>query len=508
MKLVAKSSLIIAFFFGINKILGFVRQLFVARQFQLSYELDAFNAANNIPDLLAALISGGALAIALIPVLTETLDKQGRKEAWQLFSNVLNLAFIVTALISVILFFITPFFINTIVVPGFPQEYQQLSIEIMRLNLLAVMIFSISGLFMAGLQANRHFLFPAIAPAMYNIGQIFGVVILAPTAGYTILGITLPAFGLGIHGLVYGVILGALLHLLIQVPALIKYHFYWEPHLRLRSAGIRKVLIILAPRIATMFFIQLFYIVRDNLASGMGEGAVTALNLGWFIMQVPEAMIGTALGIAILPSISSAISGGREPEFINSINAALRALFAITIPIAVLLSIGLFPLVELAFGYEPADTQRVVLASQVYLAGLVGHALLEIASRAFYAKQKPMIPLYAAILNAISYFLLALLFSNRFGFIGIAMSNTIVFTAQAIIMLLILNRQHKGLFAVRKTIIKAVTFTAASAVLVYLFLSEVALFPAFIQSAFIVTAAICLCWWLMRKEISPILDVQ
>jgi putative peptidoglycan lipid II flippase len=508
MKLVAKSSLIIAFFFGINKILGFVRQLFVARQFQLSYELDAFNAANNIPDLLAALLSGGALAIALIPVLTETLDKQGRKEAWQLFSNVLNLAFIVTALISVILLIVTPFFINNIVVPGFPQEYQQLSIEIMRLNLLAVMIFSISGLFMAGLQANRHFLFPAIAPAMYNIGQIFGVVILAPATGYTILGITLPAFGLGIHGLVYGVILGALLHLLIQVPALIMYRFHWEPKLRLRSAAIRKVLVILAPRVATMFFIQLFYIVRDNLASGMGEGAVTALNLGWFIMQVPEAMIGTALGIAILPSISSAIMGGREPEFIKSINAALRALFAITIPIAVLLSIGLFPLVELAFGYEPADTQRVVLASQVYLAGLVGHALLEIASRAFYAKQKPIIPLYAAILNALSYFLLALVLSNWFGFIGIAISNTVVFTAQAIIMLFILNRQHKGIFAVKKTIIKVTAWTAGSGLIVYLFLSQAGFLPAFLQSAIAVTASICLCWWLMRHEITPILDVQ
>jgi len=105
---IARSSLIIAFFFGIDKILGFVRQLIVARQFQLSYELDVFNAANNIPDLLSSLISGGALGIALIPVLSEYLQTRGRKDAWALFSHIINLAFLVTAGLSLIIVFLAP----------------------------------------------------------------------------------------------------------------------------------------------------------------------------------------------------------------------------------------------------------------------------------------------------------------------------------------------------------------------------------------------------------------
>ena len=100
--------MIVAFFFGVDKIFGFVRQLLVARQFSLSYELDVFNAANNIPDLLSALISGGALGIALIPVLSEYLEKKGKKDAWELFSRILNLAFVVTAIFAVIIAIFAP----------------------------------------------------------------------------------------------------------------------------------------------------------------------------------------------------------------------------------------------------------------------------------------------------------------------------------------------------------------------------------------------------------------
>ena len=286
LSLIARSSIIIAVFFGLDKILGFVRQVLIARQFGLSYEIDAFNAANNIPDLLSALISGGALGVALIPVISEYLQLKGRPSAWDLFSRILNLAFLVTAGISALIILFAAPLVHSVIAPGFPPEQQALTISLMRWDLIAIIIFSISGLVMAGLQANQHFLLPAMAPGMYNIGQIFGVLILAPAVGYSFGGITLPAFGLGIYGLVYGVIIGSLLHLLIQVPALIHYKFRWTPAINLRDPGVQQVLRLLGPRVLTMFFLQIFFIARDNLASGLGEGSVTALNYGWFIMQV------------------------------------------------------------------------------------------------------------------------------------------------------------------------------------------------------------------------------
>src|SRR5512136_2360163 len=248
----ARSTLIVAVFFGLEKVLGFVRQVIIARQFKLSPVLDAFNAANNLPDLLFALISGGALAIAFIPVLTETLQKQDRQAAWDLFSRIANLVFLVTASIALLLAILAGFLVQRVVTPGFSAEQQHLVTNIMRLDLIATLIFSISGLVIAGLQANQHFLLPAMAPSMYDLGMLFGVLILAPGTGYKLGPITLPAFNLGIYGLVYGSLIGAVLFLLIQLPGLVKYKFHWTPAIDLHHPAVHKVLVLMGPRVLTV----------------------------------------------------------------------------------------------------------------------------------------------------------------------------------------------------------------------------------------------------------------
>jgi putative peptidoglycan lipid II flippase len=470
---IARSTLIIAVFFGIDKILGFTRQLIVARQFSLSYDLDVFNAANNAPDLLSALISGGALGVALIPVLSENLEQRGRRAAWDIFSRIINLGFIVTAVISILIAIFAPWLITNVIAPGFPVEQKALTVELMRLDLMAILIFSISGLVMAGLQANQHFLLPAMAPGLYNIGQIFGAGILAPQTGYQIGPITLPAFGFGIHGLVYGVIIGAALHLAIQVPGLLKYEFKWVPKIDLRHPEVIKVLKLLGPRVATMFFIQMFFIVRDNLASGLGEGSVTALNLGWFIMQVPETLLGTAIAIAILPTLSEIFSRGDRPEFSKTVNTAVRILLALTIPSALLMAVGVRPLVTAAFAFDAAGTDMVVFAARAYLIGLAGHALLEISARSFYAQQNAIIPLFAAGFNAALYLLIANLLSRQWGYIGIAIANSIAFTTEAFILLWLLNRRFPGLLHIGSTLKRIIPGTLLAGGGLYLLMTSV-----------------------------------
>ncbi len=192
------------------------------------------------------------MSMALIPILSEYLTTRGRPEAWKLFSRIANLAFTVTAVVAVFI----PIFAEQIVrseigiAPGFGPEEQDVIIKLMRLNLIATTIFSVSGLVMGGLQANQHFFLPAMAPALYNIGQIFGALVFSPTEPYTIGPITFPALGLGIPGLVYGVILGATLHLGIQIPGLIKYKFRWTPSLTIKDEGVRKALKIMGPAMA------------------------------------------------------------------------------------------------------------------------------------------------------------------------------------------------------------------------------------------------------------------
>lgn len=470
MSTVARASLIVSVFFGLDKVLGFLRQVLVARQFGLTYEIDVFNAANNIPDLLSALISGGALGVALIPVLSEYIQLRGRPAAWDLFSRILNLAFLVTAAVSLIIILFAKPLVETVIAPGFPPEQKALTVELMQLDLIAILIFSISGLIMAGLQANQHFLLPAMAPGLYNIGQIFGVAVLSPHSGIAIGALRLPAFGLGIHGLVYGVIIGAGLHLLIQVPGLIYHRFRWVPAIDLRNPGVRQVLALLGPRILTMFFLQVFFVARDNIASHLGEGAVTALNYGWFIMQVPETLIGTAIAIALLPTISEQFARREEARYRETINQAVQVLLALTIPVAVLLSLTLRPLVALVFGFDAEGTNLVVMATRAYLLGLAGHSLLEVAARSFYARQDARTPLLAAALNAFFYIVLALWLSGRFGPTGIALANSLAFTGEALLLLVLLNRRSPGILRVRPTLLRTGLASLLVGCGIYLFL--------------------------------------
>lgn len=452
-----KISLLLAGFFLLDKVLAFVRQILIARQFGLSRELDAFNVANNVPDLLFALISGGALAIAFIPVLSEVLTRSGQKTAWDLFSRIANLAFLVTVVLALLVaLFSAPLVKAEIgIAPGFTLDQQHLVIRLMRMNLIATIIFSISGLVMAGLQANQHFLLPAMAPLFYNIGQIIGVTILSPEKGYTIGPVTLPAFGLGVQGLVYGVIIGAVLHLLIQIPGLSKYHFHWIPSIDLRNEDVKKVLRLMGPRLLTMFCIQLIFLIRDNLASRLAAGAVTSLTYGWMIQQVPETLIGTAIGTALLPTLSEHFAREDKQAFTETIQKAVRVLLALTLPIAAVLAFGLRPLLGLAFGFGEQGTMLLSWVTAAFMAGLLGHSLKEISARAFYARQNAWIPLITAASNTILYVLLGSILYRVMDAPGIALTDSIVFTLEAVALLVLLARFGKIRITLDSTLIRS-----------------------------------------------------
>jgi len=472
MKHVARSTIIVGVFFGLEKALGFVRNVIIARTFGLSPELDAFNAANNIPDLLFALISGGALAMALIPVLSEQLEKDDSKAAWKLFSRIGNLLFLVTASFSIVIAIFAKSMVISKwgIVPGFEASQQDLVTELMRLNLVATLLFSMSGLIIAGLQANQHFLLPALAPSMYDVGTLIGVLILVPEKGLTIGAITLPAFGLGVHGLVYGTILGAFLFFAIQIPGLIHFKFRWTPSINIKDARVQQVIRLMLPRIGTVFFIQLIFIAQDNLASGLAAGAVTALVYGWLFMQVPESLIGTAIGTALLPTISEQITRGEVDAFKQSLNHTVRTILALTLPSAVLLSIGIEPLIGI-LGFDIAGTQLVVWTVRAYMAGLIGHSLLEVAVRAFYARQKAVTPLIASGLTALVFILLGIILAPLLGAPGIGLANTLAFTAEALLLMWLISRKYPGWIQFDRPILRIIFASAGSGILAYLLIS-------------------------------------
>ncbi|MCC6261848.1 MAG: hypothetical protein IT311_13400 [Anaerolineales bacterium] len=382
-----KNSLIVAGLFLLDKVLAFfftrISINLYGNEVQL---LDTYNAANNLPDVLFALISGGALAMAFIPLLTEYLTLQNRAAAWDLFSRVINVAFVVTGAFALLIAVLAEPIARLVIAPGFSAEQLKLLVELMRLNLIGTLIFSVSGLVSASLQANQSFVLPALAPTMYNVGRVLGGLFFAER--------------FGIHGLVYGVILGAALHLLIQLPGLFKFGFRWTPSLDIHHTGLIEALKLMAPRLLTMAGIQFVVIARDNLASRLDQaGAVSSLTYGWMIMQVPETVLGTALATALLPTLSEYAARADWAGFRGTIERALRVLISLTIPIAAVMSAGIHPLVRAVFGFDEATTALLTTTTRAYLLTLTGFTIHEVAARSFYARKEPLFPLYAVILR-------------------------------------------------------------------------------------------------------------
>ncbi len=423
-------TLIVSAGFGVAKFTGVLDDFIVARIFGAGRELDAYYAAFGLPDLLFTLIAGGALAAAFIPVFTGYLASGDRAGAWKLASAVINLAFLVTLAASLVAALLAPWLVRRLVAPGFEPDQQVLTANLMRIILISTAIFSVSGIVMSALQAHQHFILPALAPVMYNLGIISGALFLARP--------------LGVYGLGIGVVAGAVLHLLIQIPGLIRFGARWTPHIPLADAGLRRVLILLAPRILGLGVVQLSMLITNNLASQLAAGSVTNLALAWRLMQVPETLIATAIGTAVFPTLSELATQKQYTELRSLIRKALGIIVLFNLPAAIALII-LGPLLAgLAFGAANAGT--VAWALQFYALGLVGHSALEVAARAFYAQQDTLTPLLAAAGAMVIAIAASLIFMRFLSYGGLALGNAIGFTVEsgALILLLELRLRRKN----------------------------------------------------------------
>ncbi len=448
---ILNATLLIGFFFSLEKVGGLAKQLVAARLYGVGPELDAFNAANNLPDTLYTVISGGALAVAFIPLLSAALERDGRPALWDLFSRVANLALVLTGALSFAIALLALPLVQRVVVPDFSLEQQALVADLMRLNLLATMLFSFSGIIAAGLQANQHFFLPALAPVMYDLGQLFGLLFLGPVDRLVAAWGDLPVIGpmltalsgvgwnLGIYGFAYGTVLGAALYLLTQLPGLVRYGFRWTPQLTLRHPGVQQVLRLMGPRVLTVAGFSTIFILNDNFASGFEAGAVTALSYGWLFMQVPQTLIGTASGIALLPTLSELAAAGRAHELRQLLRRALLWLTALTVPITLLASAILPFVAPLVFGERAG---LVTVAGQLFMVGLVGHSLKEVTARAFYAHRDAWTPLATVLVNLAAYVAFSLALMPLLGFAGLALANSLSFTSEAGLMLYLLWRRR------------------------------------------------------------------
>jgi putative peptidoglycan lipid II flippase len=491
MSRLSRSFFIVAFFFGLEKIFGYLRYILIARQFGYSLESDAYYVANNVPDLILALISGGALAVAFIPVLSEYLDKGGRPALWELFSKVANLVFLVSATLSIIVAILAVPLVKYWIAPGFNPAEQVLAANLMRVNLLATFMLSIGGLIIAGLQANQYFFLPALAPVMYDLGALFGVVVLAPAKSYEIYPFHIPSFGMGIYGVMLGTVIGAALFVLIQVPGLVRYKFRWKPVLSLHDTGVIKVLSLMGPRVLTAAFIYFIFIAQENIAYRLATGSVSFINYGWLFQQVPETIIGTAIATALLPTISELFARQDRTGFQLTLNQSLRVILALTIPIGLLIAIGIPPFVSI-LGGSAADQATIVWVTRAFLFGLTGQAMLEVSSRAFYAQQKALVPLITSFITLLIFIGLGILLGFRWAAPGIGLANSLAFTIEGLLLWALLRRNYPGILQVGRTLLRVVPISIVSAVLLFIITQFLGLSMISVMGGFVICALLVL----------------
>lgn len=429
-----------AFVFG--NIFGLARQILTADFFGTRADIEAFNAANRVAETLFNLVAGGALASAFIPAFTGWLARSDRPRAWRLASAVANLVLLILIGLTLLSMIFAPWIVRNVLAPGFANEPQKLdlTVSLMRMMLPSAVIFGLSGLLMGVLNSNQVFFLPAIAPAMYQLGMILGILVLSPR--------------IGIYGLAWGVLIGAGMHLLVQAPALLKLGGNYYPVLDLSSADVREVAALMGPRLLGVAVVQLNFWINTRLASGFVEGSVTALVLAFSLMTTPEQAIAQSIAIAAMPTFSAQVALDKLAEMRASLSASLRGALLLSIPATVGLILLRRPVVALLYQhgeFNEFSTTLVAWALLWYTAGLVGHSLVEILSRAFYSLHDTRTPVLIGILamslNVGFSYLFAAAFL-RIGWLahgGLALANSTATAVEAALLWTLMRRRLKGL---------------------------------------------------------------
>lgn len=429
--------------FIISNLVGLARNMIVIRVFGTSQALDSFYAANRISETLFNLVAGGALGSAFIPTFTGLLARDERADAWKLGSSIANLLLLVLTFISLLAAVFAPQIVRHglfVLDPAHDPVQEELTIRLLRILLPSVVIFGLSGLVMGILNAHQIFLIPAIAPAMYSFGWIAGVLLL-------------PA-SMGIDRLAWGAVGGALLHLLVQLPTLIKQKGRYSPGLGLHNPTVREVMRLMGPRIFGVAIVQLNFIVNTIIALSLPNGSVAAIGQGFTLMLMPQAAIAQSIAIAAMPTFSAQVARGKHDEMRASLAATLRGVLLLSIPASLGLILLRAPLTGLLYSSSvcgPACTQMISWALLWYSVGLVGHCLVEITSRAFYALHDTRTPVTIGVIAMSLNIGLSLTLAKLFAHWGLpphgglALANSLATGIEAAMLLVLMRRRLNGL---------------------------------------------------------------
>ena len=427
----------------VSSLLGLYREKLLLSYYYDTYPqgLDAYKVAFTIPDFMFFLLVSGALSVTLIPVLNQRLAANNLKSAWELCSSLINLMAVATFIASVLIIIFAEPLVQYVVAPGLDESTRGLAVSLMRVIAINPFLFAISTVLASMQQAIGRFFFFALAPTVYSLGIIFGILFL--TNKITIFGVTI--FEGGIMGVALGVVLGSIMQLVVSSIGMRGMNFEYSFKIFWRNLGFRQVLRLLPARSFDQGIDYFNNLVEMNLASRLRAGSITAYQVATMLHMVPINLIGVAISTAAFPKMTERLAEGRPDLFRKELRTVLRVIIWLALPVTAITFLGRGYIVSFL---KVGGDNHIAGILSVLAVAILFRSIYHIASRSFYAQQDTRTPLYISIGAIGLNILLATWFVlyTDLGVFGLAAAQSIVSFVEVLILFSVMQRRIKNVF--------------------------------------------------------------
>jgi putative peptidoglycan lipid II flippase len=417
-----------------SRLLGVFRDRVLAGEFGAGDVLDAYFAAFKIPDLVYNLLILGALSAGFIPVFVRIFynDKK-ESEAWKLVNDLLNIMAVGLVVISAIFVLIMPY-LMPFIAPGFSDEKLQITIGLSRIMFLSPIFLGLSNIFGGILQSFKRFFVYSLAPIFYNFGIIAGALFLVPR--------------FGVYGLALGVVLGAFLHLLTQIPTSLHlgYHYAWS--FNFKSWGIKRILRMMIPRTLGLAVTQINLVFMTIIASLLASGSLTIFNLANNLQSFPVGIFGVSFAIAAFPALSELATREDKGEFIKNFSNTTRQILFFLVPLTILFIVLRIQIVRVVLGSGQFDWEDTIVTAQTlawFSFSLFAQALLPLLVRSFFAFHDSRTPFYIGLMSVVLNIALGWPLSLKYGIVGLALAFSISSIVNLILLWVLLKKRIHNL---------------------------------------------------------------
>ncbi len=421
----AGGAVLIAFFSVISKLLGFYRDRLLAGHFGAGSLLDSYYAAFKLPDLIFNTLVLGALASAFIPVFTR-IWLEDKTKALRLSNAILN--YLVTTLIvlAAVFILIAPGIVG-VIVPGFSGDQLNQTIDLTRIMLISIIFFGLSNVVGGILNSLRKFFSFSLAPVLYNLGIILGIIVFYPN--------------FGINGLAWGVVFGSFLHFLIQLPEVIKsgwkYKFNWK-----FTAEVKKVLKLMLPRTIGLAAGQINQLVITMVASTLMAGSIAIFNLANNLQSFPISIFGVSLAIAVFPVFSEALARHDQRMFVTAFSIHFRRVIFLIIPVSIFILLLRAQLVRVILGsgnFDWSDTYFTAQTLGWFTISLFAQSLIPMLARSFYALEDTKTPVIISFVAIVINIIGTIFLGSKYGVVGLALAFSIASILNMILLMVVLR---------------------------------------------------------------------